>query len=86
MFVATASVFMASLNVMKVLPYLLLGNVGPATLGYSAMLLPFVVVAAFAGVRVARHIERRRFALLVNALMLVVGVKLVIDGVGALTG
>lgn len=85
-FVATASVFMAVVNLMKVLPYVLLGNFDLSTLAVSATLVPFAATAAFAGVRLARRIERRLFARAVNTLMLLVGAKLLADGVGGMLG
>lgn len=83
-FVATASVFMASLNLMKVVPYLLLGNVDGGTLSFSLALLPVVGAAAFFGVWLSRRIERRTFSRVMNGSMLVIGLKLVHDGVAAL--
>lgn len=83
-FVATASVFMATVNLLKVLPYMLLGNIDASTLVFSAMLVPFAATAGWAGVRLARRIERRAFARAVNALMLLVGSKLLYDGLGGM--
>lgn len=79
-FVATSNVFMSLVNLLKLGPYLSIGMVNGSSLVYSLKLVPFVIAAAFAGIWMARRISRQRFALIVNVLMLVVGMKLLYDG------
>lgn len=80
-FVATSSVFMATVNLMKIVPYALLGNFDASTIAFSVTLAPFAAAGSWGGVRLARRIERRTFARVVNGLMLLVGTKLLYDGV-----
>ncbi len=79
-FVGTGSIFFAALNLAKVLPYLLLGQFSAQNLMASAALLPVAIVSTFAGVWLVRRVPAERFYTLIYWLLLLVGAKLIWDG------
>ncbi len=83
-FVGTGAIFFAAMNLVKVIPYLALGQFSPQNLGASAALLPVAVAATFAGVWLVRRVPAERFYRLIYWLLLLVGTKLVFDGVRGL--
>lgn len=86
MFAGTSAIFMALVNLLKIMPYALMGQLNLDNLGYSAALLPVAAIAALFGMRLARSLDRRAFSLIVNVVMLGVGGKLIFDGIAGLTG
>lgn len=80
-FVGTGAVFFAAMNLVKLVPYLALGQLNGQNLMASAVLLPFAVAATFAGVWLVRRVPAERFYGIVYWLLLLVGAKLVFDGV-----
>jgi len=83
-FVGTGAIFFAAMNVVKVVPYLALGQFSAQNLTASAALLPVAVAATFAGVWLVRRVPAERFYGIIYWLLLAVGAKLVFDGVRAL--
>ncbi|MBN9452398.1 MAG: sulfite exporter TauE/SafE family protein [Bosea sp.] len=79
-FVGTGAVFFAAMNLVKLVPYLALGQLNGQNLLASAALLPFAVAATFAGVWLIRRVPAERFYGIVYWLLLLVGTKLVYDG------
>jgi uncharacterized membrane protein YfcA len=79
-FVGTGAVFFAAMNLVKLIPYLALGQLNGQNLMASAALLPFAVAATFAGVWLVRRVPPERFYGIVYWLLLLVGAKLVYDG------
>lgn len=82
-FVGTGAIFFAAINVVKVIPYIALGQFSAQNLTASAALLPVAVAATFAGVWLVRRVPAERFYRLIYWLLLAVGAKLVFDGVRA---
>lgn len=80
----TAAIFFAVVNQVKLVPYFMLGQFSPANLTTSAVLLPVAVVATLAGVWLVKRIAAGPFYRIVYAAVLVVAVKLIIDGLQAL--
>ncbi|MCO5091482.1 sulfite exporter TauE/SafE family protein [Bosea sp. (in: a-proteobacteria)] len=80
-FVGTGAIFFASMNLVKVVPYLALGQFNRQNLAASAALLPFAIAATFAGVWLVRRIPAERFYGLIYWLLLLVGAKLVWSGI-----
>jgi uncharacterized membrane protein YfcA len=64
-FAGTSALFFAAVNLMKVLPYLWLGQFTRATLGVSLTLLPLAIAATLAGVWVVRRVPQEKFYALV---------------------
>ena len=80
-FVGTGTVFFAALNVAKVPPYIALGQFTSATLLAAAILLPAAVLATMFGIWLVRRIPPARFYTLIYCLLLLIGAKLVFDGI-----
>ncbi len=78
--VGTTAIFFGAVNWIKVPAYLALGQFTPAHLFASATLLPVAIAATFAGVWLVRRVDADRLYLLIYVLMLLVGAKLVFDG------
>lgn len=83
-FVGTGAFFFAAMNLVKLVPYLALGQLNGQNLLASAALLPFAVAATFAGVWLVRRVPPERFYGIVYWLLLLVGLKLVWDGLRGL--
>ena len=81
-FVGTGSVFFAILNWIKVPPFMALGQFTTANLSTAAALFPLAIVSTWAGVWLVRRVSGERFYDIVYVLLLLLGCKLVADGVG----
>ena len=80
-FVGTGVVFFALVNLIKVPPYLALGQfTAKKHFATSAVLFPPAIAATRAGVRLVRRVSGERFHDIVHALLLLLGGKLVFDG------
>ncbi len=79
-FVGTGALFFGILNLMKVAPYLALGQFTRENLAASAALFPIAILSTLAGVWLVRRVPAERFYLIVYALLFAVGLKLVFDG------
>lgn len=79
MLVGTTAVAFATMNWMKVPAYAALGQFTRANLTATAMLAPVAIAATFAGVALVRRIDAARFYTLIYVLMVLLGLKLVID-------
>lgn len=84
--VGTTVIFFAVINAVKVVPYAWLGLFDPANLATSLVLAPLAPVGILLGVRLQRRLPQEVFYRLVYALLVVVGAKLLFDGVRGLTG
>lgn len=82
--VGTSAIFFAMTNWMKVLPFLLLGQVTADTLFVSVSLLPVAIASTWAGVLLVRRLPATRFYPLIYMLLFCVGAKLLWDGAKAL--
>jgi len=80
--VGTTAIAFAYMNWIKVPAYAALGQFTHANLLHSAWLVPVALASTWAGVRVVRKIDAARFYRLIYWLMMLVGVKLVADGIG----
>ena len=79
-YVGTNTIFFTINNLLKVLPYILLGQFSPENLSTSAALLPVAVAATFAGVWLVRHVPADRFFTIIYGLTFFVGLTLLWDG------
>lgn len=80
--VGTTALFFCAVNWLKVPAYIGLGQFTRANLLTSAALLPVAIATTFGGVWLVRRVSAKRFYTLIYVLMIVVGAKLVWDGVG----
>ena len=79
----TSVIFFAAVNLIKVVPYAALGQLGLTNLAASALLLPVALFSTMGGVYIARHINHELFYFICNLCLLGVGVMLVWQGVSA---
>ncbi|KKC26503.1 sulfite exporter TauE/SafE family protein [Sphingomonas sp. SRS2] len=79
--VGTTAIFFAAVNWIKVPAYVALGQFTPVNLIASAALLPVAIVATFAGVRLVRRVDADRFYTFIYWLTVLLGAKLLWDGV-----
>lgn len=80
-FVGTGVIFFALVNLIKVPPYFALGQFSPQNLLTSLALFPLAIVSTWAGVWLVRRFSSERFYNVVYVLLLLLGCKLVFDGV-----
>jgi uncharacterized membrane protein YfcA len=85
-FAGTSVLFFAAVNLMKVPPYLLLGQFTRTNLTASLMLLPLAIASTLAGVWVVRRVPAEKFYRIVLAVTFGLGVKLIYDAARALWG
>lgn len=83
-FLGTSTLFFAILNWIKVPAYVALGQFTPNNLAIAAAFLPLAIISTIAGARLARSIAGPTFYRVVYWLMVVLGAKLIWDGVQGL--
>jgi uncharacterized membrane protein YfcA len=79
-FVGTNAVLFALVNWMKVPSYLALGTLNRQTLTAAALLLPLAVLSTLGAVKLIRRLDGAKFYTIVYVLMVLLGGKLVWDG------
>jgi len=82
-FVATNSYLFAFINILKLGPYLALGQITQDTLWGSLTLAPFIPVGVLLGFWLNQRISERGFTIVIFAALGLTGLKLVWDGLGA---
>ena len=75
----TATIFFAAVNLLKVPPYLLLGQFSRQNLVASAVMLPVAILSTLAGVSLVKRISAEKFYGVILTVTLLVGVKVVYD-------
>ena len=80
-FAATSNMFMASVNVLKIIPFITVGTLNFETLRIAGWLLPAAAAAAGLGYLVAKLLPKPAFKYAVNGLMIIAGAKLIFDAV-----
>jgi len=78
-FVGTTAILFAMMNWAKVPAFIALGEFTRDTLLISAIFLPVATLSTFAGSWLVRRVRGRGFYLFVNAMLVLIGVKLVWD-------
>jgi len=76
-FIGTSAVVFAVINWMKVLPYFMLGQFSYTNLATAAVLFPLAFASTWAGVFLVRRIGGKTFYLIVYALLILLGIKLI---------
>jgi uncharacterized membrane protein YfcA len=79
-YVGTSSLLFAAVNWMKVPSYVMLGALNHQTLVAAALLVPLAVVSTLLAVRLIRRLDTARFYSIIHVLMVLLGAKLVWDG------
>lgn len=85
-YAGTSVIFFATVNAIKLIPYGMLGQLSPTNLSVSALLLPLVPVGVFLGVWINRRLPEKVFYATVMTAILLVGIKLIWDGVTNVLG
>lgn len=86
LFVGTSVIFFATLNAVKLIPYFALGQFDATNLAASAVLMPLAPLATLAGAWIVRRIRPELFYPFMYIMVMIVGLKLVWDGVFELWG
>ena len=86
LFTGTSVMFYASANVIKLIPYGMLGQLSVTNLRVSAMLLPLVPIGVFLGVWINRRLREKMFFAIILTAIFIVGLKLIWDGIFNLFG
>ena len=84
MFIGTSSVFFAVINWLKVPAYAALGTFTPANMALAAARLPAALASTWVGTVLVCRVDGPRFYAIMHALMILVGGKLLWDGLSAL--
>lgn len=84
LFAGTSAVFFTVVNLAKVIPYFVLGQFKTDNLLLSAKLVPLAIFGVLLGVWAVRRVSQQSFYRITYAAMLVIGVKLIWDGLSAL--
>jgi uncharacterized membrane protein YfcA len=79
--VGTTSIFFAVVNWVKVPPFIALGLFTRETLMTSVALFPLAIAATWAGVLLVRRVSAENFTRIIYVLMMLIGVRLIWDGV-----
>ena len=82
-FVGTAGVFFAAVNLVKVGPFVALGQLTVENLGTAAVLFPLAVAANLAGIWMVRRVPADLFYRLIYGLTFAVGCFLLVSGIRA---
>jgi uncharacterized membrane protein YfcA len=83
-YVGTNAIFFASLNALKVGPYLVLGQFSPKGFGTSLVLLPLALVTNQLGFWLVRRTSQELFYKITLLIMLAISIELAREGVGEL--
>jgi uncharacterized membrane protein YfcA len=78
---ATTAFFFAIVNTSKLIPYYFLGTLSVNNLEISAALIPFGLVGVAVGVFLVRRISTKAFYTIAYVLILLLGIKLLYDGI-----
>jgi uncharacterized membrane protein YfcA len=78
-YVGTSVMFFATLNLMKLLPYGLLGQFAPGNLETSLALMPLAPIGMFAGIALHKIIPEKPFYRVCYTMVLIIGSKLLWD-------
>jgi len=79
-FIGTSGIFFAAVNWMKVPSYLMLGALNRETLEAAALLTPLAIATTLISIRVVRRFHPDRFYTMIHVLLVVLGTKLIWDG------
>jgi uncharacterized membrane protein YfcA len=83
-FVGTYSLFFASGNALKVVPYFLLGQLDAVNMSTALVLLPLAVAANLAGVWLVRRTPAEAFYKVIYVLIFLLGLELIYSGASGL--
>ena len=79
-FLGTAVVFLAATNLVKVVPYGLLGLLNVAHLSAALLLIPVAWLGVQLGLVCQRRLSGEQFFRIILCLLILLGVRLLVDG------
>jgi uncharacterized membrane protein YfcA len=82
LYVGTTVIFFAAVNYMKLVPYAWLGQFSPENLGTSLVLVGLVPLSVWIGLKLHHRLDTVVFYRLCYGFLVVLGVKLIGDGLG----
>ena len=80
-YVGTAAIFFGLVNLLKLYPYYLLDQLRIDNLTTSLFLMPFAPLGFYIGYKLTQKIDGERFYALTYACLLIIGIKLFMDGI-----
>ena len=80
-YVGTAAVFFGLVNLLKLYPYYLLDQLRIDNLTTSLFLMPFAPLGFYIGYKLTQKIDGERFYALTYSCLLIIGIKLFMDGI-----
>ncbi|MBX3569185.1 MAG: sulfite exporter TauE/SafE family protein [Rhizobiaceae bacterium] len=83
-YVGTSVIFFGVMNWVKAIAYIALGQVTTGSLGAALLLAPVAVAATYAGIWLVRRVDQERFYLVTYSLLMLVGLKLLWDGLSVI--
>jgi uncharacterized membrane protein YfcA len=83
-FAATAAIFFAAVNAIKVVPFFLLGQFSADNLATSAVLFPFAILTNLAGIWLVRVTPTEWFYRITYFLVFLIGLELIREGVAGI--
>jgi uncharacterized protein len=84
-YAGTTTIVFAIINFLKLPPYFILGQINLVSLEICAWLAPVSLLGAFVGYRLTTTLSEKLFFRLVEAALVLLSVKLLYDGISALT-
>jgi uncharacterized membrane protein YfcA len=83
-FAATAAMFFAAVNAIKVVPFFLLGQFSAENLATSAVLFPFAILTNLFGIWLVRVMPTDWFYRIVYFLVFLISLELIRGGIAAI--
>ena len=77
-FAATSCAFFWGLNLVKLLPFLLMGRIQVANLKLGAVLLPVVPLGVALGVWLTHRTQQKHYTLLIYTVLLITSITLIL--------
>ena len=85
-YAGTSTIVFAAINALKLIPYVMLGQINTESLRTAVALMPFGALAVLAGVRLTRILPEKIFFTAVQIALFLVSLKLLWDGAHGLWG
>ena len=81
-FLGTAVVFLAATNLVKLVPYGMLGLLNVANLTIALLLIPVAWLGVRLGLVIQKRLSGERFFMIILCLLILLGIRLIVDGWG----
>jgi hypothetical protein len=81
-FLGTAVVFLAATNLVKLVPYSLLGLLNVENLTLALLMIPVAWLGVRIGLVIQKRLSAELFFRIILTLLILLGVRLIVDGIG----